>query len=381
MTTQIFDDVSLIVNGVEHKGWQSVVIRKSVDALASSFQLQMAYERFGDRPDVHVGANVQILINGSLVITGAIDAMPSTKSATDHTRTVIGRSLTRNVVDCSVYLKTNQIDKSTPLQIAQRICAPLGVDVINEAGALLPIPIFRWADAARCGDVIQDACRQQGLTVRDNEFGQIVITRPRERVSRGSVQEGDGSKGGSVGNIEGWRVMRSEAQRFSDYFVKGRTTQSDARPGNQVRGEAKDDGVSSFRPLIIQAEGDMTNAKCKIRAVHEAQRRAAIENPVSVTVAGWRYAADGNPWRVDEVLRVSIPTESYDSSLLIKSLSFEKSDGGTHTVMDLVDPAAYEALPDTKSSSGSKVKFDPSKYIKDLGPRQTVADIGAPSVT
>jgi len=347
MTTQIFDDVSLIVNGVEHKGWQSVVIRKSVDALASSFQLQMAYERFGDRPDVHVGANVQILINGSLVITGAIDAMPSTKSATDHTRTVIGRSLTRNVVDCSVYLKTNQIDKSTPFQIAQRICAPLGVDVINEAGALLPIPIFRWADAARCGDVIQDACRQQGLTVSDNELEHLVITRPRERVSRGSVQEGDGSKGGSVGNIEGWRVMRSEAQRFSDYFVKGRTTQSD----------------------------------CKIRAVHEAQRRAAIENPVSVTVAGWRYAADGNPWRVDEVLRVSIPTESYDSSLLIKSLSFEKSDGGTHTVMDLVDPAAYEALPDTKSSSGSKVKFDPSKYIKDLGPRQTVADIGAPSVT
>lgn len=377
-----FDDVTLVVNGNAWDAWQAVRIRRSIDSLASDFEFQAAYDKVANA-EINVGDACEVRINGDLVITGKIDSVASQKTDKNHNRVFTGRSLTRNVVDCSVYLKTNQIDKSTPFQIAQRIAGPLGVEVINEAGDQTAIDIFRWADAAIAGPVIQDAGRQQGLTVRDNEFGQLVITRARDAVSRGSLEEGDGVKGGSAGNLEGWRVFRSQQNRYSNYYIKGRKTGNDGRAGNQIRGEAQDNEVSDFRPLIIQAEGDLSNATAKTRAVHEAQRRIAWDFPVSVTVTGWRAEIDGKPWRVDALTRVKIPTENLDAELLIRSLIFDKSEAGTRTRMELVSPKAYESAP-TATDSGQpiKAKLNIRQHIAKLeGDLLTVGDIGSASVS
>ena len=378
MSTQIDEDIELVINGNSYKGWQDVAITIQIDALARSFRLQMGYEERGNFADIVPDAPCEIYINGFKRITGRIDDIDSQKTPTTHTRVISGRSITRNLIDSSIHIKTNHLNNVTLEDLCNRFCDErFGVSVINEAGDLPKIPVVRWSDGARYGRVMQDEARKIGVTIRDDADGNIVLTRPRTRPSRGAISEGSGGKGLADSNIESWRVVRSVQGRFSHYVVKGRASKEDGQSGNQKLGEFQDDGVQSFRPIIIKAEGDITNAIAKQRAAFEAQRRLGLSYQVGVSVSGWRHQTDGEPWRIDEIVPVSIPTENINNDLLTRRIVHKKSRGGSTTDIDFVDPSTMTPQP-SGSSSGkpAKATFDASSLIRDIGPRESIFDIG-----
>lgn len=385
MATQIEEDIELVINGNSYKGWQGVTVTMAMDALARGFQLQMSYDERGNFPDLVPDQTVEIYVNGFKRITGYIDDIDSQKTPQGHSRVISGRSITRNLVDSSIHIKTNQLNNLTLEELCRRFCekTPLNIKVINEAGALPKIPVVRWSDGARWGRVMQDEARKIGVTIRDDEHGNIVLTRPRTQASRGAIAEGSGGKELSDSNIENWRVVRSAQERFSHYVVKGRENPKDGRAGNQKLGEAQDEGIKSFRPIIIKAEGDVTNAIAKQRALFESQRRLGLSYQVSVTVSGWRHQSDGEPWDVDELVPVSIPTEGISQNLVSRRVTHRKSQSGSVTDIDFVDPRTF--LPEPTSAGGTstsgKADFNAQGLIKNVGPKEDIFDIGAGIVT
>lgn len=383
MSTVIDEDIELVINGNTYKGWQDVAITIQIDALARSFRLQMGYEERGNFADIEPDARCEIYINGFKRLTGYIDDIDSQKTATGHTRVISGRSLTRNLIDSSIHIKTNHLNNVTLEDLCNKFCDErFGVSVINEAGDLPKIPVVRWSDGARYGRVMQDEARKIGVTIRDNEDGNIVLTSPRNRPSRGAIAEGSGGKGLADSNIKAWRVVRSVQGRFSHYVAKGRSAKQDGKGGNQKYGEAKDEGVKSFRPTIIKAEGDVTKKICEQRALFEAQRRLGLSYQVGVSVSGWRHQSDGEPWRIDEIVPVSIPSENINNDLLTRRIVHKKSRGGSVTDIDFVDPTSMTPEPSgSKAGKANKVKFDASSLITNVGPPETIFDIGTTITT
>ena len=385
MTTRIDEDIELVINGKSYKGWQDVTITMAIDSLARGFRLQMGYDERGNFPDIKPDAPVEIYVNGFKRITGYIDDIDSQKTPQGHSRVVSGRSITRNIVDSSIHIKTNQLSNVTLEELCRRFCekTPLNITVINEAGALPKIPVVRWSDGARWGRVMQDEARKVGVTIRDDADGNIVLTKPRTRSSRGAIAEGSGGKELKDSNIESWRVVRSCQQRFSHYVIKGRENPKDGRAGNQKLGEAQDEGIQSFRPIIIKAEGDVTNEIAKERAEFEARRRLGLSYQVSVTVSGWRHQSDGEPWEVDELVPVSILTENINAPLIARRVTHRKSQSGSVTDIDFVDPDSMIAIISSGvvTSSSKKAKFDPSGLITDIGPAEDIFDIGTSITT
>ena len=115
-----------------------------------------------------------------------------------------------------------------------------------------------------------------------------------------------------------------------------------------VSAECEDEGVDRYRPKVIISESASDANEVKVRAQHEAGQRLAKAQTLSIEVYGWRQE-NGELWNVGNLTPVKIPFFGIDTDLLISTVSFNKSRGGTTTSLGLVSP-------DSLNSEKKKVK-------------------------
>ncbi|MFC3340807.1 phage baseplate assembly protein [Paracandidimonas soli] len=131
------DRVTLTVDGMDYAGWKGVEISAGIERQARDFTLGVTWRWPGSesRPlRIRHGARCQVRIGADLVLTGYVDATPIEYGKTSITTSITGRSLTEDLIDCSVSQTPGQWRGQTVLQIVRGLAQPYGISVIDEGG-------------------------------------------------------------------------------------------------------------------------------------------------------------------------------------------------------------------------------------------------------
>lgn len=345
------DRVTLRIDGRNFGGWLSIEITRSLEQAAASFALAVSSRWPGETNPIRIrpGSACEILVGSETVITGYVDSVAPKLEATAYSIAVAGRSKTGDLVDCSAVHTPGRWRKRKIEQVAATLAQPFGVSVLAQVSTGLALPRFALESGETVQEAIERMARLRQLLVTDDAEGRLVLTRAGTGRAQVAIEQG--------ANLLGGEAKADASGVFSTYTVRGQRVGDDQDFGEavaRVTGEATDDALARHRPLVVNAEAQVTGASAKARAQWEAATRLGRSLEATVTVQGWRQKPGGKLWAPNLLVDVKAPALGLDGSFLISGVSLTLGDGGTLARLDLALPDAYRAEPPTPGAKGSR---------------------------
>lgn len=334
------DEIEVRVNGAPFFGWEAVQVTRRLDAAAGAFRLEVAQRQPWP---VLPGDAVEILVEGSPVLTGFVDQLDGRVTDSGSSFTVAGRDVTGDLVDCSADVDGGEFFGLHPGQIAVALAKPFpDVLVRYTIRPVEPFDIFKVEQGETVWSAIERAARMRGLLAYTEGDGALVVVEPsKTRAEVDLIQ-------GGAGNVLEATLRWSHEDRFQTYIVRGQAPGDDDTFGElvaQVEATASDGEVRRARPLVIVGETSLTPDLARDRAQWEATVRASRAAVVTVKVQGWRQKPTSDLWRVNQRVDVAIPRLQVESPLLVNAVKLERGPGGTLTTLELVRPDSYTLQP------------------------------------
>lgn len=359
------DQVALVINGREYRGWTEVGVTRAMDAIAGAFQIGLV-ERWGGDGRVAAQATPWPILNGDrcqvkfgedTVIDGYVDQFRPSFGATDHRIEIQGRDKTCDLVDCSAFHQPDQWSNLDLLQIAQILCKPFGVSVRAAVDVGAKFPTIKLQQGETVFAALDRLARFRKILLAPDAAGGVVLTRAgTERAATRLVQGVNILS--ATGNLD-------TSQRFSRYIVKGQSVQSftlDGEVETHAEAQTTDSGVGRYRPLVVMAESGADNAAARERAIWEANVRLGRSASAEVVVAGWRQGGTGRLWAPNQRVMVVAPWLRMEGEMLIRQVTYTRRQSeGTRCSLALVSPQAFSPEPPDKdkekrqSSSGRNI--------------------------
>jgi len=340
------------INGQIYGGWKECDVRRSLKSLSGSFDLAIT-----DRWSAHQkswpikrGDEAQILVNGEPVVTGFVDMVKLSVSATDKSIAISGRDKTCDMVDSSVDLNKSQFINISLPTIATQIAKQFGIKVIAQVAALGVIEVASLQTGESAFEFLEKLARKKGVLLTTDGLGNLLITRPGHDRATTALVLGQ--------NLLTIDRIDDGIDRFSVYKVKGQglgaQIQNQTNPDQDffVMGTAKDAGVLRYRPKIMLCETGATTKEAMTRAQWEAKSRAAKGEPVSATVQGW-VQSDGKLWQPNQIVKVVAPWLNLNEERLISEVSYHlSSSSGSIATLSLDRKDAFIPEPVTNEDPG-----------------------------
>lgn len=341
------DELSLMIGNVVWSGWQRVQLTRSLETVPASFQIEVT-ERYPNMPniDIRPGVPCTVQLGGDLVLTGYIDRYNATINARTHTVTIIGRSKSADLVDCAAFLgdpnnEVYQIKGGDTVSIIRDLAAPYGISVASQSGNGVQVQNFNVNLGETAWEIIDRLTRYSQLVAYDLPDGSILLAQA------GTESQASGFVQGV--NVEAASIELTMDQRYSLYegFMTSVVVLGTDSGGHQdPRAIARDDGVPRFRKRIIISEQTDTNGDLVTRRVQwEANRRAARSMAVNVTCDSWRDGSN-QLWTPNHLAPVTIPALKINGvSWVIGQVTYVKDERGTHALVLLMPPGAFQPEP------------------------------------
>ena len=337
-------NVELRFDGKRYGFWQRVEIRESVDDLCSAVRLAITLPGTGDSLGLTANTVADVLIDDTIVTTVRPDLIRRRVGASSHDISFDARSLGRELVDCQ-YSKTLSGLKLG--EIVKRICEVFKVPVKIDADTAV-VPDFSMQCEVPANALI-NAVRAANLLLYPLPDGGLILTKPTDAQPVSTLQLGV--------NIKNYEVVDEFKLRFSDYTIKG----YDYHANSSLKGAARDEGITFFRPMHVVADKHGQGlGGCERRAQLERNRRLARAHRIDLEVQGWRYQDENGvwrPWAINTQVRVIIPAEDIDGVFLIGERAFRLDDkGGKVALLQVMHRNAFVGEEKKKSKRGAGVK-------------------------
>lgn len=333
-------DVKFYIGDQIFTGWDSVSIQRNVDSLCGSFSMSF-FDRWGNDASkwpLIPNRPIKVTLGTERVITGFVDDLSVQYDAASSSMSVAGRDKACDLVDCSAVPKEYTNLKAD--KIAEALLAPFGIELIVDADAGEKFAKWTVKPGETVFENLERLGKMRGLFFISDEFGRVHMQNRGNTKSNGRIVHDE--------NILSASIKFDNLNRFSSYLVIGQSAGSDNFKSDETilgKGQATDGGVGRYRPLIIQAEGNADRNSIQKRANWELSVRIAKAVVVTVTVLGWT-TANGNLWRVNELVDLVDPYLGINGDMLISSVTFKKSGEGTKTEMELVHKEAFMPEPE-----------------------------------
>lgn len=355
-------DVSIEIAGRQFLGWKEVTITRSLESLCASFNFSYTDAWAFTTPDnlvskvvsysnkkwyINAGDACQIFIDGELILTGYVDAVGASIDSSNRNFTASGRDKTCDLVDSSASAERWETWQNlTITQIANNICKKFDITLLLDSYALSIGNKFQSisSNGQTAHEILDDMAKQRGILLTTSEKGELVLTRPGIRRSKTHLIEQQ--------NVISASISVDHKNRFSKYYVYGQAIGDALLSTNETsavrksRSSATDEGVSRYRPKITQDDNSTSNLEAQKRVQWQAKYNAAKGTQVNVTVPSWRQGdkASDPLWKVNELVFVQIPSIGINEELLVQSVSYKLSEGGTTTDISLTRTDAW--VPD-----------------------------------
>ena len=328
-------DVRLEIGSELYGGWKRISIRRALGRVAGTFDLNVTERWPGQdvpRP-IQPGAPCRVLADGLPVITGYVDDVRISCTASEHSVTVRGRDKTGDLVDCCP--PSMQLAGASLAVIARNLCAPFCIEVVDAAGSEA-VPGFKINPGDTVFETLDQLARAQGVFLTTDGEGRLVLARAGKEKAKTVLEFGK--------NILESRGSFSMAERYSEITVLGQTAASDTWDGakaSQQKTVVRDAGVPRYRPLTLIAEQEWQGANN--RAQWEINTRYGKGNVVSYTVYGWK---DGEKlWGPNVLADIRDAALGLEDTWLVGDVTFSLDDGGYRTELTLSPAEAFEISP------------------------------------
>ncbi len=278
--------VTVLINGAEYQGWLQSTVERSLETITGTFSVPISLDP-NQAPNIKRQDAVQVRIGGMPVITGYVLASAPWYNKRDVGMRIIGRDRTGDLVRCSAIHAGGQWRQATIDRIAKDLAAPFGVSVVVDADVGAPLADFKIAHGEAVLDCLSRAGRLRGVLITRNDLGQLVITKAGKD-SFGAIVRGL--------NVISMEDIGSDEQRFSEYIAYGQSnTADDFEAARQMKARAVDDELAGrYLPLIINPDGNHTQADLQRLVDHTARVRRGHAYGFRYVVEGWTY--QGKPW-------------------------------------------------------------------------------------
>lgn len=337
------DDVSISANGRTIAGWENVSITLLAEGFPNSFAISASSE------DPETGADLPVRrydpcvvkIGDDVVITGYVDRVGNGGNAESHGIRIIGRGKTQDLVDCSAEWDGGQIASATVLEIATKLAQPYGIAVAlaNGASAGAAIPQTNITYGEKGADIIQRDARSAGLLAYEASDGTLLLS------AVGTTQAASGIVYGE--NVEEHDVEISGDECFSEIVctLLSQDVLGDVGDGGFFFHTETDPNVPRHRRMYIVLEQAQDAQAFTIqKAKWEIARRAGRSIVATATIDSWRDS-DGNLWRPNTLVPVSLPGLPSKTLLCISQVTLRRGEDGTHADFILMRPSAFTPEP------------------------------------
>jgi len=351
-------ELSLRIKGKEYRGWEQISVTKALSQICGSFLISGTDIFPGDpiKWDIAMGDSCEIVINDQVIITGYVENVPISYTATSHFIQIAGRDLTNDLIDCSFVEDVNEWKNLTVAAIIQELCNPFDIEVFVEdsvvSDASTIVEQFKADEGATVYDSILKLAKIKAMLPINYGDGRLTLSRSGITNTHDILELGNNV-------LEGY-LNQSNEDRFSKYIVKGQNVGGDLlsllSDITEPFAEAEDKIITRYRPLVVLLEDIADVGKCQARANWEARNRAGRSRSVTYTVQGWTQS-NGDVWPLNALVPVKDSFLNINASLLISDLTFSMSEEGEITTMTLVDPTTYELLAESISTVATGFDF------------------------
>ena len=351
------ESVVLAVDGQQWDGWTEMSVTSSLEAIAGEFDLTITTQWSDASPRViRQGLPCTVALGDDTVVTGYIDDFIPSYDAENVSIRVSGRDKTGDLVDSSVVHKSGQWKGVRLEKLADEICKPYGITVVNETdtGEAFPAVVLEQGETAF--DLLDRLAKQRGVLLTADGLGRLVITRASTRRAGVALVLGQ--------NILAARGRFSWRERNSQYIVKGTTSAGgstwDEQPAKVTGGRQTivDDGeINRYRPKILVNEDSLTVGGANTRGEWYKSRMLGEANSTEITLAGWRENGDSGPlWQKNQLADIDDPVQNLKTTWLIKAVTFTEGDNGRICVLTLVPPESMDLPLTGTKKKGKKAK-------------------------
>lgn len=333
------DELSLSVEGLRYSGWQSIRVTRSIEQLAPTFAVGFAeqWNELGEPIPINEGDGAIVRLGDDTVITGYVDDSNISYDDATHEANVMGRAITGDLVDCAA-IHQGSLWRNADLEtIANDLCAPFSLEVDVEGSVGKVFRRFPLQEGETVHETLERAARMRGVLLLTSAEGKLLLTHTGSREVGTALVRGQniirGSRRGSM------------RDRFSQYTGKAQIAGDDSKSGEDVviKRTVTDERVNRYRPTIIMAETEDTGEELKDRVTWERNRRAGDARRVTYTVQGWRDD-DGKLWEPNTLVNVSDGWLRIRGQLLVVSVQYQRSNGGTTTEIELTRKEAFDLI-------------------------------------
>lgn len=286
--------ISVVVNGQAYEGWLQSEVDRNLEAISGRFSIPVSLVP-GAPPAIQRQDLVQVRIGNTVVMTGYVLAAEPFYRRGDCGMRIMGRDRTGDLVHCSAVHKGGQWRRAGLDRICKDLVAPFNLQVVVDADIGAPITDFKLCHGETVLDALARAARLRGVMVTRDSAGNLLLTKAGKRLFKGAIIRGQ--------NVISMESIGTDENRHSDYFVYGQSnTVADFEQARGGKARARDEQITRYLPLVINADGNITQAELQALADHTARVRYGHSQGVKYTVEGWTW--QGEAWPINE--RVAI---------------------------------------------------------------------------
>lgn len=331
--------IEVIVAGVAYRGWLQSEVERSLESLCGTFNIPVTLVP-GQPPRIARGDEVSVKIGTTTVITGFVLAAEPFYRRGDCGMRITGRDRTGDLVRSSAVHKGGQWKGATLTRIAKDLAQPFAIEVVADADVGAPIADFKISHGESVLDTLSRAARLRGVLVTRDDAGRLLLTKAGKQRFEGVVRIGY--------NVISMESVGTDEQRHSEYIAYGQSNYeglNDFDAARSLKATAKDADIKRYLPLVINSDGNRTQAELQALVDHTVRVRRGHASGFKYTVEGWTFK--GRAWPVNQRVAVFDEIAGFSGEeLLIASVrhSCDLKEGDV-TELLLRPIEAYDTVP------------------------------------
>jgi prophage tail gpP-like protein len=330
-------EVMVRVRGQLLRGWLQSELSRSIESVSGTFSVPTSLVP-GDVPAVQRGDEVEVLVGGVVMVTGYVQAAEPFYTLDDVGLNIAGHDKTGDLVVSTAMHKGGQWRGATVDRIVRDLLQPFGIHLVVDADLGKPLVDFKLAFGESYLDAIARVCKFRGVLPIPDGKGKMVLTKAGKTKAAGEIRRGR--------NVISMRGIGTDERRHSEYIVYGQGHVGASFDEARLRvARAKDAEITRYRPLVVPADGNVSQADMQALVNHTMRVRRGHSRGYEYTVEGW--LVNGTPWQINSMVPVFDDVAGFDGAeLLICStrLSVDLKRGPV-TMMVVRPVEAYDTVP------------------------------------
>jgi prophage tail gpP-like protein len=345
--------ISIKVNGKLFEGFTEASISYGIESMARQFALSITSPDQLASP-IKVQDKIIVDINDKKVLTGYVDELDKSESASTFTLTIQGRSLTADIIDVSIKRKT--YTQRDFYQLAKAVISDnnIPIKVVNNVFGSLRLDSNATAERGETiFDFLDKYAKKVQVLLTTNENGDLVITREGSGIMKGQLLKiyiGDG-----VNNILSSSININTRDRYNTIEVYSSTHDKDTYSKSAIiqTARAVDSSIRNSRKLIINQTTNSKAISLTNLANWNVNIRRAKGSRYTCRVVG--FTLQNELFEANKKIRIRDESMDVEGVFLIQSVNFQLNlTEGAITELQIVEIGAF-SLEGINSFSKDKI--------------------------